>query len=288
MKKNTLKYDPLIAKIEHFFQEGFVLSPDVLHFIDSTFSDPSLREFEMILKDESNLERESLIALLFSPDESIHRNLEDVLIHEMYGTDDEKIITGLMCSKKLHTRVIFPDGRGELDLTVPDGTVASFISQLHIHWKPEKAILETLDRIVDTTGRPDPDDRADAIKPAVTVRMRTKRSNLSEIKINTLCLFLENSDWQNPLFFTGLDYLLDTMDGISDSDDIFDILSRRKHQFSDAIRKREEFESLLEKSNPEILIQQGMRVPFVNTDDMRKRIEIIDTITLAVYGKIVY
>ncbi|MBW1847221.1 MAG: hypothetical protein JRJ27_08800, partial [Deltaproteobacteria bacterium] len=67
----------LAEKIEKIFQEGIVLSHDVLHFVDSTFSNSTIKEFGDIFTDESNLERESLIELIFSPDESMQVQLED-------------------------------------------------------------------------------------------------------------------------------------------------------------------------------------------------------------------
>ena len=69
---------------------------------------------------------------------------------------------------------------------------------------------------------------------------------------------------------------------------VYEILSERKYQYSELVLKRKEFETLLIKSNPETLSLQGISAPFIHIEDMRKRIEIIDTITLAVYGKIVY
>lgn len=263
-----------VEKITDFFQKGIVLDPDTIHFIDSTFLNPSLNEFDDILTDESNLERESLMELVFSPDEAIQIKLEHVLIDEDFVEDDEKEIIDLLCSKKLNTDIIFPDGRGKLNITIREKSIASFVSKLNILWKPDEQILKALDHIPNKT--------------AVSVRMRNKKVDFSENKINTLCSFLEKADSNDPLFFKCLDYLLDTLDGISDMDDIYETLSQRKHQYIESIRKRQEFAELLAKSNVETLSSQGINAPFIHVDDMRKRIEIIDIITLAVYGKIVY
>lgn len=274
MVNQRIQPSMLAGKIEDLFQEGIVLDLDTLHFIDSTFSNPSLKEFSDILKDESNLESGSLMELVFSPDESMQIQLEHILVDEHFAKDDEKEIVDLLCSKRLNTDIVFPDGRGKLNISIPDETIASFVSKLHILWKPEEQILKTLGQIPE--------------KAAITLRMRNKMVDLSQNKINTLCSFFQKADMNDPLFFNCLDFLLDAMAGVSDTEDIYELLSSRKYQYSEAIKKRQEFEELLAKSNLETLSSQAINAPFINMDDMRKRIEIIDIITLAVYGKIVY
>jgi len=55
----------LAGKIERIFRDGFVLSDDIMHYIDSTFSNPSINELEEIIYDEHNCERDPLIELIF-------------------------------------------------------------------------------------------------------------------------------------------------------------------------------------------------------------------------------
>jgi len=282
----------LSEKLERFFQEGIVLNPDVLHFIDSTFAHPSLEELEDICEDESNIEKESLIELIFSPDESLQIQLESFLIYERFEKNDEKKVTDLLCSKALKTRILFPDGRGILKMNVPDEAVASFVSMLNIYWQPDVRIQNALDRISERflkqSDGPLSNTQMDHIKASVTLQMRNKRADHSEMKTKTLCMFLENADIEDTSFFKCMNYLIDTMDGLMDTDDMYEILSQRKHQYRETIRQREAFESQLRKSNPETFFHQGVRAPFVNKDEMRKRIACIDTITLAVYGRIAY
>jgi len=288
-KKNCIW---LAEKIENYFYEGIVLGHDVLHFIDSTFLNPTIREFGDIFTDELNLERESLIELIFSPDESMQVKLENSLTDKVFEKNDEKQITGLLCSKSLSTYIIFPNGRGKLKVNVPEEAIISFVSKLNIQWKPVAQIVKTLNKITDHHLKKlddvSQDQRIDDIKALLMVRMRNKRVDHSEKITKILCLFMEKADIEDTSFFNCIDYLLDTMDGLMDDDDAYEALSQRKQQYRETIRKREEFDTLLKKSNPETLSLQGINATFINIDDMQKRIAIIDTITLAVYGKIVY
>jgi len=290
--EKELKCIVLAEEIEGIFHEGIGLSHDVLHFIDSTFSNPTIKEFGDIFTDESNLERESLIELIFSPDESMQVQLEDSLIDKVFEESDEKQITDMLWSKSLSTHIIFPDGRGQLEVNIPDEAIVSFVSKLNILWKPAAQIVKTLDQISDQYIKkyddPSQGQRLGHIKDLLMVRMRNKRIDYSEMRTKILCLFLEKADIEGTSFFNCIDYLLDMTEGLTEDDDIYEALSQRKLQYREYIRKREEFETLLRKGNLETLSFKGISAPFINMDDMQKRIVIIDTITLAVYGKIVY
>ncbi len=55
----------LAKKIEEILRHGLNLSHDVLHYIDSTFSNPSVKELETVINDESDCEKDSLLELIF-------------------------------------------------------------------------------------------------------------------------------------------------------------------------------------------------------------------------------
>lgn len=80
----------LVNKIEEIFQNGITLSIDVLHYIDSTFSNPSIKELEKITRDDTNCEKDTLVALIFSPDISIQTQLEDLLEKQNYQKHDQE------------------------------------------------------------------------------------------------------------------------------------------------------------------------------------------------------
>ena len=73
------KCELLADEIKAIISEGIVLSDDVVHFIDSTFSNPTINELQAILDDDTNCEGDTLMELLFFPDETIQVRLEEML-----------------------------------------------------------------------------------------------------------------------------------------------------------------------------------------------------------------
>ena len=53
------KNKQVAEKIIDILQSGLTLNADTLHYIDSTFSNPSIGELEKLLQDESSCETDS-------------------------------------------------------------------------------------------------------------------------------------------------------------------------------------------------------------------------------------
>ncbi len=94
------KCELLAEEIASILKEGIRLSPDVLHFIDSTYSNPSPQELANILEDESDCERDTLVELIFFPDESIQVRLEDLLERLDLGKKEEQTVRALLLQKE--------------------------------------------------------------------------------------------------------------------------------------------------------------------------------------------
>ena len=69
------RHRQLVNRIEELLRTGIEVGPDLLGYIDATFSNPSVRDLENIIADESDPEREGLLELIFFPDEPMQQNL---------------------------------------------------------------------------------------------------------------------------------------------------------------------------------------------------------------------
>ncbi len=110
--KNKLLADEIIG----ILKSGLTMNADTLHYIDSTFSNPSIGELAELLQDESSCETDSLLELLFFPDECVQVQLEDMLEDIQFQEQDEQKIQEMVCSKPFQTRIRLPDNRGTLGM----------------------------------------------------------------------------------------------------------------------------------------------------------------------------
>jgi hypothetical protein len=275
----------LAEKIKNIFRDGFVLSSNIMHYIDSTFSNPSINELEEIINDEHNCERDPLVELLFFPDESVQIELEELLEKEDFKKNDEEKVLSYILDKKLAATIRFPESKGSFKFVVPKSSAMQFISRLNISRKLNKRLLKAIDKFV-----------SDNCRTPVKVRLRNAGVELTENEIMFLRSFFEKLKVEENYFFKSMDFMLDFFaglkfaglqdDGLKDDRNILQSLGDRKGFYFQNLQKAARFEELLNKNNMETLISRGVRIPHISKEDAMHNIVIIDTITLAVYGSI--
>jgi hypothetical protein len=274
VKPDDRKYLLLVEKIEQIFTYGFVLSDDIMYYIDSTFLSSSINELEEIINDEHNCERDSLIELLFFPDESMQIKLEEFLESQDFKKEDEEKVLSYILDKKLLTTIRFPDSKDSLKLFLPKSSAMQFISRLNISRRLNKRLIKAIDEFV-----------SDKCRTAVKVRLRNARVEFTENKIMFLRSFLKKIEVEDDYFFKCLDFILNFFDGIKDDKNILQSLLDKKELYFQNLQKASGFEELLNKNNMETLISRRVRIPHISKEDAMHNIVIIDTIILAVYGK---
>jgi len=274
VKSDDKKCFLLAEKIERIFRDGFVLNSDVMHYIDSTFSNPSINELEEIIDDEHNCERDPLIELIFFPDELVQIKLEEFLESKDFKKEDEEKVINYILNKKLVTTIHFPKNKDSIKFIVPELSAPQFVFRLNISRKLNKRLLKAINKFVSDKGR-----------TPVKIRLRNAMTVLSENKIKFLCSFFEKLKVEEKYFFKCLDFVLDFFDGIKDDKNILQSLLDKKELCFQDLQKAVKFEELLNKNNMETLISRGVRIPHVHKEEIMHKIVIIDTIILAVYGK---
>ncbi|MBC2695632.1 MAG: hypothetical protein HF982_10240 [Desulfobacteraceae bacterium] len=274
VKSDDKKCFLLAEKIERIFRDGFILSDDIMHYINSTFSNPSINELEEIIYDKHNCERDPVIELIFFPDELVQIKLEEFLESKDFKKKDEEKILSYMLNKKLVTTIRFSESKDLLNFFVPKSSTIKFISRLNISRKLNKRLLKAIDKFV-----------SDKLRTPVKVRLRNSITVLSENKIKFLSSFFEKLKVEKNYFFKCLDFVLDFFDRLKDDKNILQSLLDKKELYFQDLQKAVKFEELLNKNNMETLISRGVRIPYISKEDAMNNIVIIDTITLVVYSK---
>jgi hypothetical protein len=268
------KNKQLADRIIDILQSGLTMNADTLHYIDSTFSNPSIGELEELLQDESNCETDSLLELLFFPDESVQLQLEDMLEDIQFQKQDEQKIRDMVCNKPFQTRIRFPDDRGTLGMEVSPLNVAQFIAHLNLLRRLNPKLTASVSDYVPVT-----------FQTRCKVKLRNTRPITSQSKILFLQAFFEKLQGDSDDFFDDLDFILSFLDECKDEPEMFQALIAKKRFYFQSLQKAKNLDIQLTKHNVETLLLRGKRVSYVDKADARKKIQMIDRISLAIFGK---
>ena len=267
----------LAERIVKILKEGIHLNSDVMHFIDSTFSSPCINELEKIIADNSDCERDSLIELIFFPDEEIQAKLEDLLKSHNYCREDENKVLDYLSSGQIESTIHFPDNKGTLSVTMPYEVAGRFLVRLNIHKKIDKRIYAAIDTGV-----------SEKLKISVSVKLRNTVNEITENKIFFLCDFFENMQDESGDFLECLDFILSFLDEAENTSKLFSALMNKKRFYFKNLQRAEKFWQQLEKANMETMILHGVKAPYISIEDEKRKMELIDKISLSVFGRTEY
>lgn len=267
----------LADRILEILDKGMALSDDVLHYIDSTFFNPSIKELQAILQDDSNCEKDSLIELLFFPDESMQIQLENVLEEHNFLKEDEEEISNYLCRKPLRVYFHLPGNRGSLHIEISKAYARQLIKRLHISKQLNRQIVAAIDNHA----------RA-KLKKQFKVKLRNSRLIPTDNKIAFLSGFFEKFNIESSDVFEHLDFVLSFLEEIKEDADIFKALMAKKKFYLRHLKRTEKFEDQLQRTNMETLMLQGKRAVFIDKNEARKMMLLIDRISQTVFGKTEY
>ena len=267
----------LAGKLQKIFNDGITLSSEVIHYIDSTFSNPTTTELQTILHDDSNCEKDSLMELLLFPDESMQLQLESLLERLHFQQADEKTVLGDLLQDPVQVSIRFPGDRGSLRLRIIEDVASQFISRLNISRHLNPNLLDTLNQHKDET-----------ISDRIKVKLRNSRFSPTTEKIEFLGLFFKKFDSQDKDIFECLDFALSLLDEPTIDNDIYRTLMAKKKFYFRSLQKAKQLATQLQKQNVETLMAQGKKVVLIDQRDARKKMRIIDRISRAVFGKTEY
>ena len=275
--KPVEKCEVLAAEIKKILSTGIDLSEDVVHYIDSTFSNPTIEELQAILADDANCEKDSLIELLFFPDESYQIQLEEILEQHRHQDEDKNKILTYLCQDALQVTFRFVDDRGALKLQIPEEVIHQFLVRLKISKHLDANLIESIRNYGDAQNT-----------NHFKVKIRNSRFSPSDSITGFLCRFFEKIGSSSNDIFECLEFVLGFLDEIKKDGDIYQALMAKKKFYFISLQKAQKMDARLEKNNIETLMAQGERVALIDQADIRKKMLIIDRISRAVFGKTEY
>jgi len=266
----------LADAVAEILRRGLELDDDAQHFIDSTFSNSTVEHLQYIVNDDADEERAPLLDLVFSPDYATRLELEAILETGRFTEEDESIVEDMLCQRIQEVDVCLPKGRGTIRIEMPRYNAGRFISRLKISKQLDTRVKEAIDAHLE-----------EDLRVTAKVDFRIRRARYPEGRIEFLCRFFERMNAGSTGFKDCLDFVLTLLEELREDDprDMYKVLVDKKRSCFRSIQQAKRFEEQLRKSNMEIMMMQGARMPYVNKDETAWKMKLIDRISIAVFGK---
>jgi hypothetical protein len=263
----------LIDEIEDIFSAGIPIDSGVLRFISAMGEAPTPAFFARVFTDEGDSEAESLIELIFFPDEQIQIRLEPLLEAACFDAADEAVLIDTLTDRCPQALLHLSGKTLPVKVTVPSGAISAFVHRLHIGRKLSPRLIATIDsKTIPKT------------QPLLKVRLRNSVLTQTPSEIDFLCLFFEKMKEASADFFSTFDFLVSFLGECRNETDYRPALIRMRQKYELLADRAVQFESRLARSNMETLMLQGDRPSAMSVAEARERIARIDMLLHTLYG----
>lgn len=274
---STPAENAIAFRIRDILARGTDLPPEVMRFIESTFSDPSADALASILNADADSERDSLLELLFSPDESIQLELEDLLATKgPLGLDEDRVVE-LLCRPALSVAFRLPGDSGMVNVAMTPLLARRFVHQLNI------------DRLIPASVAAAVDSRlAGRDRLRLRVMLRGARFDYSPPQADFLCRLIGQLGFADDGGWESFAFALEVLAGVDAAADICHALGERKKLLVKALHHGRQLREQLAVANVETLLSRGQRLNWVDETATLRQLVCIDRICLAAFGCIAH
>ncbi|MFC1877432.1 hypothetical protein ACFL2E_09220 [Thermodesulfobacteriota bacterium] len=260
--------------IQAIFEEGLHVSQDSRHFIFSTISISDIRELETLITDPFSCESDSLIELIYFPDESTQLGLEDRLQSEAFQQKDEQTILEHLLSCRGKTLVRFDGLEPVLTITTPETGARAFLARLNITRHPDPELMKVIDR---TTGKKQ--------GRKYKVWLRNSVMDLHERDILLIKNLFLKMEARSNKFDEYLYFSLRFLEESRNDADLFQALMQRKQRCLQHLQQNDRIEAYRRDHNIETLMAHGIRIPYTDKQALLLQVTLVDDICLALFNR---
>jgi hypothetical protein len=264
----------IAADLRAMLTRGLVLSAATLHFIDSTFAHPSAAELGALIADDNVPERDSLLELLFSPDEALQIALEERLDLRQGALPRVDEVIAHLAAAPLAVEFRFPDGRGHFEVAMTAPLARRLVCGLGI----DRELPERVAEAIAARG-------AGAGATRLRVMIRNARFAFTPAASEFLCALVATLDPDDEEDRSCLAFAMEILAETGASADVFAALAARKQWLSRALQHGRRLREQLARSNLETLLSQGQRLTWVDEALARRQMDHVDRIGRAVFGR---
>ncbi len=268
-------HDPLFETIVAAIENCGQLTAATVDFIETALFPVSYERLAAFLTDEeAECERESLLDLVFSPDLTDQAALEPQLEAACLRPADAARLQDRLLTILIRSWIKMPDGTRLTPVVVSDYFKIQYLQRLNISWRMDGDLRSTIDQNL-------------AAETGLAVKVRFRNANLlpTPNQRKQLCRFFERVTDDDPDYLACLDLFLGLMQKETPAGQAFDRFAEHKRFLYRSLTQARRFETLLQQSNMETLMLQGVRPPYASPDQLTREMRQIDLITMQMFGK---
>jgi hypothetical protein len=263
----------LLDRITRALEIGGCLTVAILEYIDAVLFPPEPDRLAAFLADDTDSQRDSLLDLIFYPDQIMQVDLEPLLETARYSAEDERQLHDRLMERSIHARLSMPDGRPLVSIRVPGFIKSQYLERLKISWQMDPHVATAVEKGLSAEMR-----------PIVKVQLRNAGICMSSGRRDFLCRFFQRMEKSDPDYLVCLDLVLSLLQAIEKGIDGYDLLVNHKRSLFRSLQQARRFNILMGQSNMETLMLQGLRAPYVSSNDLIHQMRLIDLICLTMFG----
>ena len=253
-------------------QQGFEVDASTRHFIESTLLDGSIKTIAAIIKKPAEFEAESLLELLFFPDEAMQLSLETILEQNPLELGEEEKLYRYLRLHPLPTLIRFDNGREVITCNLPPQCLRPFVTRLCLGKNQDQGLIDSVNRHAPSS-----------LRNLIKVRLRNSKGRLSKRSIGILGCFFEKMDPEADDYMACCEFLIAYLDTLKQGRDLYESLCAYQRRCGRQYQQAVKFEKQFSQNNFETLLLTGVRAPYCDKNDLLHTIRIIDRIIATVF-----
>jgi hypothetical protein len=263
--------------------DGITLTGDVRGFMTATFGDASVETLRALVSDESSAERDSLLDLVFFPDQALQLAIEPVLEGLSLTEEDVGLLAARLKAAPVATGLRLPGVADLFPAVMPAFLVDAFLARLNLAWQPSAALSEVMTRL-DTRWLAPTHDREDG---RLRLRVRLRNAGLRQTPAQVLFLgdFFERLPLDDKDFVDKLDFMLVFLKEHEGATNVYQALMDRKKFLFRHLLKNRQVTEWAARTNMETRIMAGVRPSYFDVHTAERSLALIDRIAMAVFGR---
>lgn len=257
----------LANEIIDYLSGGIRLDDATAAYVENTIGDVNATHLQQVLKDPDDDARDTLLALLFSADETLQLAVEPMLARHAFSKSDQTAIAGLLQDSLPQAAIVIPGATPRPGFAVPGWALKRLVEGLNITWHPAGQVARAIEEHIPAAEQ-------------LQIRVALRNLNFTSTRQGLVACagFMSARRRLGSRFRAYFNYLAGILCRLSAGTDIHAIFDQRRQHYLRAYNQALRFETLRLKHNMETLMLQGITTPAMGAAQAMQMVVMIDDI----------